>query len=124
MLCVNNMKKILILLLPAFIINCFAPDLLFCHKCIEVMASIEVVDSETNQYIANPEIEIVCHSNKKIRNRIVNQDVIGDSLHIRIEGKPGRYSFFIRKEGYNEIKIENLLFFIIYYFNFFSMNAT
>jgi hypothetical protein len=92
---------------------------MFCHKCFEVMASIEVIDAETKQYISYPKIEIVCHSNNKIRNRIVDRDFMGDSTHIRIEGKPGKYSFYIRKEGFKEIKIENIK---IKHFGYFRCN--
>ena len=103
-----NLNKTLIILPAIFIINCFAPDLVFCHKCLNIMASIKVVDAETNQFISNPEVEIVCLNRKNIPTRTVNQGMFGDSINIQFEGQPGIYSFYIRKKGYREIKIEKI----------------
>ena len=126
---------VLLVLIAIFLLGYFGEiDLFFCNKCVSEAAIFELKDKTNNKYIIDPIIIVkrvennnkiridTLHSNKSIKMHTgtsiseITENLcndyscyfVADSILI-VNGKPGKYSFNILKEGYNNINLENVM---------------
>lgn len=105
-----------VILFMATMLGCTSLQYLSCPKCISVASEIELIDAVTAKHIIDPQIIVQREGGQTdtlISERTgsigaAKRYLIGDST-IQVVGGPGKYSFHIKRDGYKDVILNNIL---------------